>query len=903
MKTSRPLQCQPSEILSSLQLMKQLLVLTHEINDSLILLQSTIKLPKSYKSMMASRRVSPDTPVQAFGHQADSSSPFLKLFGSDPVDHFGIVRPLQNIRDKIYFYAWSRHRRDDHKLDWVVSQWGFNRNVPERHIPRTPYGTAAFKRLNELPCNLHLANKQVSQDFARYIYSVNKLEIDIDLKAVHSEKNASAFQNIIHLLRNPNFSNFTKAARVRIHFPDQYPAQNLPDINGQALLGIAESLDKFQRLEHLEIRIVPMQGQPLDYELRVAAFPFYPLRMANWSIQILDTTKRPYTWDLLDDKKAAHLDEAWVLSVKAASLATPGKHVENSQEVCSHKRTTKMPSPIVKGSQKRKQRKTKLATEPHFLEAPSGDSNGLTKSCQPCASMTGPSRSYDANDSKDQNDQDEETDDVDEIRESLDVPEFEGKTVVGQTSIIQPDDPVSGPSSPSAHHHNRYHAGNENYVSRSSSNRARPILTPASSSEEGLTPARPVSDVGMVVPENTRSQSPASSSVTLRIVEDMATGHVGDNLHGEQDNFPLLPSSEHVPKAKQERRGAYEAGGYDLMDITEAPDDADQDRISREASDEDQDIDPSDLDNQLVAGHKEQPANRKVNLANCELEVVFKNSGLVFYQDPTSGNINIVPRGARVDRYIRQQERRRAEASARESEQKEKREKRQLRKAKQVLLRRSSVATNSPLSRVLEPRRDSSKQKVSARDRKAVDQETEPSPIDQMNGLVSLLHQLKFTGITESSPLADHCGTPQHSSSEAAVGVDESAFHDRQPSYGLYLEDLKDTTGVEQEIDTTIQEYLGEWAESCPSGDDLSVGRDSMNEEEELVSSPTLTIQKGSMKQQADANNHYPRLEPCQSHEPQNPTAQDAQCEQGHADLELSTDGTDRPSRNDTRSK
>lgn len=205
-----------------------------------------------------------------------SSSPLLKLFG---VDRFGPGQSLQHIRDKVYSYAWSRIRRDDHKLDFVISETGVNRNVPERLVfGEDPYSAFRAPRTPPPPCNLLLVSKQVSKDFARYIYSVNDLEVDVDLKPLHTKKAQAALDKISRLLSNPNMKKYARNVRVRIHFPATYPAANLPDFNQSALDNISCALDDFQQLEYMAIRVVPGQDTPLDYELRLAAFPFYPMR-------------------------------------------------------------------------------------------------------------------------------------------------------------------------------------------------------------------------------------------------------------------------------------------------------------------------------------------------------------------------------------------------------------------------------------------------------------------------------------------------------------------------------------------------------------------------------------------------------------------------------------------------
>lgn len=203
-------------------------------------------------------------------------SPLLKLFGADQPGPGG---SLQHIRDKIYSHVWSRARRDEGKLDFVVSEHGVNRNVPERKFSsEDPFNRNRAPLRCPSPSNLHLVNKQISKDFARYIYTINDVEIDVDLKALQTDQGQAALDKIAALLNNPNFRKYTRRARVRIHFPSRYPIADLPTFNLAALKKIASAVDAFQNIDHLAIRVVTVQGAPLDYELRLALFPFYPLR-------------------------------------------------------------------------------------------------------------------------------------------------------------------------------------------------------------------------------------------------------------------------------------------------------------------------------------------------------------------------------------------------------------------------------------------------------------------------------------------------------------------------------------------------------------------------------------------------------------------------------------------------
>ncbi|KAK7749652.1 hypothetical protein SLS53_000230 [Cytospora paraplurivora] len=289
--------------------------------------------------------------------------PLMKLFGHDPEGK------LKTIRDQIYSYVWSRDRRDEAKLDWVLSQYGVNRNVPERFIDDAPHD-AAYKSIKWLRCGLILANREVSADFARYIYSTNELEIDVDLKASHTALNEAKLHKLLTLLQNPNFARYSRVVRVRIHFPDKYPFQDLPAFNQRALEDIATTLNGFEQIQKLDVRIVPMQG-PQDYELRFATFPFYPISFTGWSISMLnDTTSN---WDIVGGQQIHRLDQAWdiyqatgFLTVRVAMGFYENKSVPHGK--VTGKNTVSLSKGLKtlqnkNGSRKRKDRKKRAASD------------------------------------------------------------------------------------------------------------------------------------------------------------------------------------------------------------------------------------------------------------------------------------------------------------------------------------------------------------------------------------------------------------------------------------------------------------------------------------------------------------------------------------------------------------
>lgn len=288
-------------------------------------------------------------------------SPFAKLFDADAQDD----KILQKIRDRIYYFAWSRDRRDEAKLDWVLSENGVNRNV---HLKWIAEASSRSNRNHIDGCWLHLVNRQISADFIRFIYTVNDLDILVDLKAHRTEPNEAKLDTVVNLLQNANFQRYTRSARVRIHFPDKYPFQNLPVINQHALDNIAMALDGFQQLTRLSVRVVPMQG-PEVYELRLATFPFYPMSMTNWSIRMLNSMT--YNWDVVGGEQLHHLNLAWDSFQETGSLTATVNPPDGAERPTSHidqvpgdNGTVGLPKKLVvtqkkNGSQKRKGRKLK----------------------------------------------------------------------------------------------------------------------------------------------------------------------------------------------------------------------------------------------------------------------------------------------------------------------------------------------------------------------------------------------------------------------------------------------------------------------------------------------------------------------------------------------------------------
>ncbi|KAJ0116997.1 hypothetical protein J7T55_003412 [Diaporthe amygdali] len=322
--------------------------------------------------------------------------PFLKLFSSDAKDD----SHLQKIRDRIYSLTWSRERRDPAKLDWIVSENGFKRNTQLRLIEEAPHGLNNDST-DGLPCWLLLVNKQISTDFIRFIYSVNDLDILVDLKAVHTNQNEAKLDKIVSYLQKASLQCYTRSARIRIHFPDKYPFQNLPAFNQHALDNIAGTLDEFKQLTHFSIRIVPMQG-PEVYELRLATFPFYPMSMTNWSIRMLNSTT--YNWDIVAGEQVHQLNLAWDLYQETGSLTATVHAADDAQKSTVHgdQALTAEEADGVSNktmvvqkkndSQKRKDRKLKALSTATALAVSSAASKAPSMSVRPNSTLPVPEK-------------------------------------------------------------------------------------------------------------------------------------------------------------------------------------------------------------------------------------------------------------------------------------------------------------------------------------------------------------------------------------------------------------------------------------------------------------------------------------------------------------------------------
>lgn len=664
------------------------------------------------------------------------TSPLMQLFAPNSTVG-GAEVDLRKIRDLIYSYAWSRERRDDQKMDFIVSQWGINRNVPERFIPDTPYGTSAFQDPEKLRCNLHLVNKQISADFRRFIYSVNDLEIDIDLKPGATTQAETELQKIVDVLQNPNFLQYTQTVRVRIHFPSKYPINNLPACNRRALDNIACTLDQFRQLQYLTIRCVSAQEQGFDYELRFAAFPFYTMRMTRWSIRVYNPVT--HNWDLVTGQQVQALDQAWELYQKTGNSYTakhegPTKNATSPRDNTVLLATQSVGGSNMNGSQKRKYRKGKTAhavrdqnvsfkNDRKAIYVPaqlSAEPDSPVQTAEPlCASPSTPPISntnlHPAEDS---------TSGDNDSRIAIDTP------------AVNPDNMAKAPPSPpvSPTKSRASHQISSNSPSSDAST-AEVILTPSESLPDNSAFGSNCTlhsttsnnrNGNKQSLETTRSPSPPLLSKSCYTNDEASSSSQSGHIHAEQHQT-LDPSvterseRSNTLRSKKNKRKSKKPKQLKATSVPESDQTVDNGMATSRGNNDKSlataneskiallidglsDV-TADSNNVTLVTNQNARATTIVTLAEDDFNDL--NHG----QARTSTIFQHIQLQVRTRQQVemrnRQNERRRAAAALLEAQKKETREKRAIKKAKALHLRRENVDTNSPLSRLVAARRES----------------------------------------------------------------------------------------------------------------------------------------------------------------------------------------------------
>lgn len=633
---------------------------------------------------------------------------FAKLFSSASQD----AKQLQKIRDRIYDFAWSRERRDEAKLDWVVSENGFNRNVHLRWIDESSSGLKR-KHIDGLPCWLPLVNKQISADFIRFIYSLNDLDILVDLKADNTKSNQEKLDKVANLLQNANFQRYTRSARVRIHFPDKYAFQNLPVFNQYALENIAMALDGFQQLAHLSVRVVPMQG-PEIYELRLAAFPFYPMSMTNWSIRVLN--EKTYKWDIVGGEQLHHLNLAWESFQETGSLTSTFQAPDDAERPTIHidqapgaKGVVGVPKKLPvgqkkNGSQKRKDRKLKALTAVTAPSASKIASEVRPEDAPLCSSSLGPAALGHSVKHRSIS--------VSSHNSGSGAEFFHTKLpirgVPNQATSESPNPAPPGHNEVGTAHQfsppaSSTELGDTPRMKKESASEINDEkLKTDSAAEQHPCPAKPINTapeqhLDLEPPRETSPSSSAPSSVTLG--RDQSED--GDAIPNPVEEVPQVETTlrgagaDSEKPVKKKRRNRKKGRKTQPIDTEAVPsnDDSDQ-KISTTSEDNGGSIFITTFDAQGVfATDKDCDgfvliAQRTFVLADIVELAPWGEEGRILRYKTASGRWGITPRSPDLDRLLRQKERLAAQARERQAENMRAKGKRKTKKAKEVMIRR-----------------------------------------------------------------------------------------------------------------------------------------------------------------------------------------------------------------------
>ncbi|KAL1873233.1 hypothetical protein Daus18300_004053 [Diaporthe australafricana] len=638
------------------------------------------------------------------------ASPFARLFSSQAQ----VDSQLQKIRDKIYSFAWSCERRDSAKLGWVLSEYGIDRNIPLRWIGNALSGPNSDS-IDEYSWELLLVNKQISADFTRFIYSVDDLDILVDLKAVHNNQNEASFDKIVILLQNANFQRYTKSGRVRIHFPYKYPFQNLPAFNQHALENIARALDNFQQLAHLSVHIVPMQA-PQVYELRLATFPFYPMTMTNWRIRTLNSST--YNWDIVGREQLHQLNLAWDTFQANRSLTATAPTSDAAQKSTSHDvqvppakkgagvstKAMVVQKTWTNGSQKRKGRKLKALSTVTFSdvsrstsEVPSDAVSSQASSHIPAPSKDGQSATIPDHNLGPEADssQVKSAGANTSVQKAEKTPSYVSSAQSATASTRPPSSPISPPKPKTT----------STVMNTSDFGPNDDVVESDTIDEQGLSVAKHAKHAPEESPQAEQSQMASSSSSTSSSVtlgrdqtEDEAA------LHATIEETPSVAATiAEVAEAddkglgeKKKKRNRKKAKKSKVAKTADGlPDCNDAQNRPAEARDKDE----TDLENTIDAQANNSMrggdwegiflnAKRPFPLAEItDLSPWHDTDNLLTYTR-TNGNQGVISRDSDLDRFIRQKERKAAQESERQAERKRMKEKRQAKKMKEVLIRR-----------------------------------------------------------------------------------------------------------------------------------------------------------------------------------------------------------------------
>lgn len=453
--------------------------------------------------------------------------------------------------------------------------------------------------------------------------------------------------------------------------------------------------------------------------------------MTKWSIRILNAVTFPYTWDLIDTQKIALLDQAYENYQQTGNLTAPilQNHTEKQPAMLNLKMKIRQLSQSsnsfrqpINGSQKRRARKEKAAEAAEKAVSTATVSN--VQLLGPEANVT----YFIENDAEEQ-----------QVGSKAETPApIDGKKYVGKASN-QSLNPDSALRQASGIEHNR----------------------PTSAPSPPLSPTQEIElapNTGLCLSIGTIVSSPVKSLDGKAFIDtdvsDQADVHVQQDFEAlmcDPGSATLAPVTDHLvveqvdcavdaagvafgspsqlQQAKRKRRNKKgKQNKTKLTSIQSVRNDHDADsggtmqfdietKLSNEEHPEvSNDLAPCLEDDSFEASLSE---SNRFDLSHGIWSSIGTTHAL-FIRNET-GTRSVYPRNARVERYLRQQERVLAARAETEERQKQAKIKQQARKARQILLRRGRIADNSPLSRAMSlPRNNINKE--------AKSQSRSPSP-------------------------------------------------------------------------------------------------------------------------------------------------------------------------------
>lgn len=246
-------------------------------------------------------------------------------------------------------------------------------------------------------------------------------------------------------------------------------------------------------------------------------------------------------------------------------------------------------------------------------------------------------------------------------------------------------------------------------LSSSTSDSCPAILTPSGSSERASSPTNDAlpsdtTDNKIADLQTSRSPSSASSSVTrgLETQAQVATQDAQGGVVGL--NSSTMQPTDHRAKQKQAKKKRKRS--KKSKTTTQSPDDQTDNESDTNAVHQDElDKEPSEEGLESMNSNQEfvvADQSPTVILAEYKLSVITCFSSHVWGVHRQTQEGCLIRRNVHVDRILRQEERLQKVRAQKEADQKQARDKRQTRKAKQLLLGRGgNVAKNSPLSRAM----------------------------------------------------------------------------------------------------------------------------------------------------------------------------------------------------------